>query len=114
MAIVAQVNVTLEKAAKDVAQKSAHKLTPVLRDMAFRAEWPPEIIIQLKVDAVDTNLVISYPENLEEQINNLEYGTEYSPAKPVIRAFTYRYAEELEEEISDTLGDILIEMGVFN
>jgi hypothetical protein len=114
MAIVAQVNATMENAAKDVARKSALKLTPVLRDMAFRAEWPSDIIIQLKVDAVDANLVVSYPEELEERINNLEYGSEDSSATPVIRPFTYRFSKNLEQEVSDTLANILAEMGVLN
>jgi hypothetical protein len=114
MAIVAQVNAAMENAAKDVARKSALKLTPVLRDMAFRAEWPSDIIIQLNVEAVDSDLVVSYPDDLEERINDLEYGSEESPASPVIRPFTYRFSKELEREVSETLVDILDEMGVLN
>jgi hypothetical protein len=108
------MNAALENAAKDVARKSALKLTPVLRDMAFRAEWPSDIIVQLKVDAVDSDLVISYPEDLEDRIHDLEYGGEDAAPKSVIRAFTYRYAKELEQEVSETLVDIMAEMGVLN
>jgi hypothetical protein len=108
------VNATLENAAKDVARKSALKLTPVLRDMAYKAEWPSDIIVELKVEAVDANLVVSYPEGLEDRIQDLEYGGENTPPKPVIRQFNYRYAKHLEEEVSDTLANILAEMGVLN
>jgi len=104
----------MEKAAQDVARKSALTLTPVLRDMAFRAEWPSDLIIQLKVEAVDSELVVSYPEDLEDRINDLEYGDEKTPAKAVIRPFTYRYAKHLEENVSESLVDILGEMGVLN
>jgi hypothetical protein len=104
----------MEKAAKDVARKSALKLTPVLRDMAFRAEWPSDIIIQLRVDAVDADLVVAYPEDLDDRINDLEYGTESTPASPVIRPFTYRFSKELEQEVSETLTDILYRMGALN
>jgi len=114
MAIVAQVNATMEKAAIDVARKSARKLTPVLRNMASSAEWPGEIVIQLSVQSEGPNLVVAYPEDLEEQINELEYGSENTPARPAIRPFTYRYSKQLEAEISETVIDILGEMGVFN
>jgi len=108
------MNAELQNAAKDVAKKSAIKLTPLLRDMAYKAEWPSDIIIQLEVKAEDANLVVSYPESLEERINDLEYGSEGGAPKPVIRPFNYRYAKNLEEEMSDSLGDVLNEMGVFN
>jgi hypothetical protein len=108
------MNAELENAAKDVARKSALKLTPVLRDMAYKAEWPSDIIIQLEVKAEESDLVVSYPESLETRINDLEYGVEGGAPKPVIRAFNYRYAKDLDEEMSDSLGEILNDMGVFN
>jgi len=108
------MNIAVENAAKDIARKSALRLTSVLRNMAFRAEWPSDIIVQLVVKAEDENLYISYPEEFEARIQDLEYGTPNTSPQPVLRIFTARYAANLEREVSETLFHLMENMGVFN
>jgi len=108
------VNVAMEKAAKKIAASAANKLTSQLREMAYRAEWPSDIIVQLSVKAEGENLYISYPDSLNTQIENLEYGTPDTAPTAVIRPFMARYAENLETEVSESIVDILSNMGAFN
>ena len=115
MAIATQeVNAAVEKVAKEGARKSALKLTPVLRDQAFRAEWPSEIVIELSVKAEDENLYISYPDEFDSRIEDLEYGSQSQPPRPVLRPFMARYASNLEEEITESVVDILSDMGALS
>lgn len=108
------MNIAIEKAAKDAAQKSALKLTPVLRNMASQAGWPGEVILELSVKAKDANIYIDYPEALDSTIQNLEYGEEKGTHKAALRPFMARYAAHLEQEVSESIVDILTEMGAFN
>ena len=108
------MNAAIERAAKDVARKSALKLTPVLRDQAFRAEWPPELILQLTVKAEDENLYISYPEEFDSRIEDLEYGTQNQAPRPVLRPFMARYASNLEQEVSESVVNILADIGALS
>jgi hypothetical protein len=102
------------KAAKLVAKKSASKLTPELRNMASQAGWPSDIIIELSVKAKDENLYISYPEGLEDKVNNLEYGTPNTAPNAVIRPFTARMHKHLEQEVSESIIAILTDVGAFS
>lgn len=108
------MNKTIEAAAKDAAIKSADRLTSVLRNMAIAADWPSDIVFNLTVKAQDGSLVIDYPEEFEDRINDLEYGQRDQAPNAVLRAFSSRFASHLEEIMSDTTVNVLADMGVFN
>lgn len=110
MAIVAQVIAPTQ----ELSVATAARLTSSLRDMAYRAEWPTDVIVQLVIKSEDSNLFIYYPEELEEQINNLEYGTPNQAPQSVFRPFIARFASELEQDVSEGIIDTLAFMGVFN
>lgn len=105
---------SIEAAAKDAAIKSADRLTPVLRNMAIAADWPSDITLNLTVKAKDGSLYIDYPEELEDRINDLEYGQRDQAPNPVLRSFSTRFASHLEEVMSNASVDVLTDMGVFN
>jgi hypothetical protein len=105
------VNAALNNAAKAVTQNVAGPLTADLRNRAFKAEWPSDIVIQLTVKADEGVLYIEYPDDLEERINDLEYGTEGVSPSPVIRPFMSRYAENMGQDFSNSVVDILAEIG---
>ena len=105
---------SIEAAAKDAAIKSADRLTPVLRNMAIAADWPSDITLNLTVKAKDGVLYIDYPEELEDRINDLEYGQRDQAPNAVLRSFSTRFASHLEEVMSNASVDVLTDMGVFN
>lgn len=107
------MNEEIQKAAEAVAAQSAMKLTPELRNMAAQAEWPSNIISEISVKAEGENLYISFPDGLEEQINNLEYGTPNTAPNAVFRPFIARMHQHLEQEVSESIVDILVDMDVF-
>ena len=108
------MNAAIEKAAIDVAQKSAQKLTPVLRNMASQAGWPGEVVLELSVKAKDADIYIDYPESIDSVIQDLEYGEEHGTPKAVLRPFMARYAANLEQEVSESIVNILTEIGAFS
>jgi hypothetical protein len=105
------VNATLQNAAIVVTKNVAGPLTAELRNMAFKAEWPSDIIVQLTVKADEGALYIEYPDDVEERINDLEYGAEGVSPSPVIRPFMSRYAQNMEQDFSNSIVDILAEIG---
>ena len=105
------MNAALKKAAIAVTQNVEGPLTAALRDKAYKSEWPSDIIIQLSVKAKDGALYIDYPENLEERINDLEYGTEGVSPQAVFRPFMSRYASTMENDLSNSVVDVLAEIG---
>lgn len=108
------MKLSIEAAAKDAAIKSADKLTPVLRNMAIAANWPSDIVLSLTVKAQDGSLVIDYPAEFEDRINDLEYGQRDQAPNAVLRSFVARFASHLEEVMSNAAVDVLADMGVFN
>jgi hypothetical protein len=105
------MNAALKNAAIAVTKNVEGPLTASLRDKAYKAEWPPEIIIQLSVKAKDGALYIDYPEDLDEQINTLEYGSEGISPQAVFRPFMSRYASTMENDFSNSVVDVLAEIG---
>jgi hypothetical protein len=105
------VNASLKNAAIAVTKNVEGPLTASLRDRAYRAEWPSDVIIQLNVKAKDGALYIDYPDELDERINNLEYGSEGVSPQAVLRPFMSRYASHMEEDFSNSVVDVLAEIG---
>jgi len=110
MAIVAQVTLATTKA----TEATASRLTSLLRDFAYRAEWPVDVIIQLSVKVEESNLVVSYPDEIHDEVNDLEYGTSGTSPRAVLRPFVSRLGSFLEQEVSEGVIDTLAFMGVFN
>ena len=105
------MNASLKNAAIAVTKNVEGPLTASLRDRAYRAEWPSDVIIQLNVKAKDGALYIDYPDELDERINNLEYGSEGVSPQAVLRPFMSRYASHMEEDFSNSVVDVLAEIG---
>ena len=105
------MNASLKNAAIAVTKNVEGPLTASLRDRAYRAEWPSDIIIQLSVKAKDGVLYIEYPDDLDDRISTLEYGAEGVSPQAVIRPFMSRYATHMEEDFSMSIVDVLAEIG---
>lgn len=60
-----------------------------LREHAEKAGWPKDIINKLSMTYDQKHHQIVYPEELESQIKDLEYGTLESSPMPALRTFTF-------------------------
>lgn len=91
----------------------ASELTADLQEDAKKAGWPDEIVSKLSVSITEDGIGVSYPEKLEKQIEDLEYGNSGTPPKPVLRLFDDKHSETIASAISEGLIDELFESDVF-
>lgn len=104
---------SLDYISEDVADKVSTPLLLELRSMAHGALWPAYIVSSLTIDYEDGELVINYPEDMEEAVDNLEYGDINSLPNAVLRPFSYRAPFLLKQVIEqDSLGALFLELGV--
>ena len=70
--------------------------------MALESGWPSRIISQLEVRTSGDEMYVYYPDDIKEDVENLEYGDINSLPNAVIRPFLLR-AGQLEESKSSSL-----------
>ena len=101
--------VLLDSYAK-AAVKEAVTLTANLRNYARQAGWPVSIVMQLSVsnDRSDGKWSVKYPKAIDNQVIDLEYGTDSVPPNPVIRDFI----RGMEPDLGDEWFDKLMEAGI--
>lgn len=73
--------------------------------MASDAGWPQEIVSSMALTYQDGAVQISYPEQYESQVMNLEFGKEGAPPNSVIRTFMLRYQNEAGKELTAAVAD---------
>ena len=79
--------------------------------MANGALWPSNLIAALTVESNEEGeLQVTYPEELAEAIENLEYGDINSLPNPVIRPFIYRSQGQVSKVIEHESVGALMEM----
>lgn len=86
------------------------ELTKAIRLDAYRAKWPKPIASSLSVSIKNNELVVTYPDAYEEQVGDLEYGTQSSSPRPVFRTFVNRHQAKLTQNLEQWLVDKLAEM----
>lgn len=103
-----------EELAYTYAQSAAKELTVELRDLAVAAGWPTDVAGSLSVVLVNGSLNIDYPESMDSQIQDLEYGNASTPPKTVLRKFMYR-TENIASKIlgGEVLDNLIMEAEVF-
>lgn len=97
---------------QNIATDAARLLQPVLEDnlkeFAETAGWPANIVKALSVDFNGDNLLVKYPEELSDQIDDLEYGKMYGVPNPAIRPFIYNSESYIKDVLAvHTLALIL-------
>ena len=92
------------------AVKTAGTLTANLSSLARQAGWPTSIALQLKVENhSDGKWYVGYPKAIENQVLDLEYGTQNTSPNPVIRDFVRGLDGT---DLTDEMITRLIEVGV--
>lgn len=82
--------------------------------MAVDAGWPADVASSLSVVLTDGTLNIDYPEEMDQRIQNLEYGSFQKPPMSVMRKFMYR-TEKVTSQIlgGEVLDNLIMEAEVF-
>jgi hypothetical protein len=103
-----------EKIIKKAADKAASEFTPILKDTAIKAGWPPYIVNEMVVKEEDGELYIDYPLELTDKINDIEYGTQNSAPNSVLRLFLSRHQSKSDEFSDNVYVDALEAMGALS
>jgi hypothetical protein len=84
-------------------------LNKELQRAAETAGWPKEITEKMSVTAEGGDLLVSYPDDVADKIEELEYGTQTKPPRAVIRPFISRQSPEVSNRISEIAAWLLID-----
>lgn len=97
--------------AAQAGENIVQRFTGVLRNMAYDAGWPDDIVSSLSLIYEDGAVQISYPESLTTRVNDLEFGKEGQPPNSVIRSFMLRHQNDASKEISYLVAQDIYEGG---
>jgi hypothetical protein len=99
--------------AEDAADILKDPLTLELRTIAHASGWPSRLISAMEINYEDGDLVINWPEELNEDIDNLEYGDINSLPNSAIRPFLLRAPSTITKVIErQSLGQLFMALGV--
>lgn len=98
----------VENLIKVKADDGSEEMTKVLRERAADAGWPEEVVNNLSITFDGSNIKFDFPQHLEEQVYDLEYGTLTQPPSAVMRGLMYRIAGFMDEIIDDELLDTMV------
>lgn len=97
-----------DSAIKDLRKLEA-RLTRDIKLQAVRAGWPKELASVLRVTVANDEILVNYPNEKADEIEDLEYGTRAASPKPVFRSFINKHgsviSESLENWVLKTLSE---------
>lgn len=95
------------------ATDAAHFLQPILQknlqEDAATAGWPANIVQSLTVDFDGSNLSVKYPDELADQIDDLEYGKPFGLPNAVIRPFVYSSEPYIRDVLVTRTLDLILD-----
>jgi hypothetical protein len=97
------------------AHQIADSLSPVFtqefQSIAKASGWPTHLINAIQVVVhPDTSIALEYPNELQQEIEDLEYGPEFGVANTAIRAFMYRCEATLQSYLTLPIPDMIAEV----
>lgn len=102
-----------DKTIQAIATDTAHRLQPILQsnlqDYVQEAGWPPHLISAVTVDFDGSNLSVKYPDELANEVDDLEYGKPYSVPKPAIRPFIYNSEAYIKDMLAENVIALLLD-----
>ena len=84
---MASVKKTLNALIIAAEKRAVEEYTSKLRSHATSYGWPEEITNNIKISHDGERNAISYPQQLEDAVLTLEYGTQKIPPSPALRTF---------------------------
>jgi hypothetical protein len=94
----------------DAAYYLMDPLNNLLREMSQAAGWPKEVTDSLYVDFDGERLSVAYPDDMTDEIMDLEYGRGSMLPNSVIRAFIYRSDKVVKTVLASKTADALFEL----
>ena len=95
----------------DAVSALIDKYTPALKNMASDAGWPQNLVDALEITYVRGNIIITYPDQLSQEIEDLEYGIPQGIPNSVIRPFMNRYEFSANKDISEIVAENIFTYG---
>lgn len=80
----------LTQVARQAAKDTAVVMTAQLRKECVASGWSPSLANRLSVRYVNNEFKVNIPEDIKEEISNLEYGTPNTQPTAAIRRFANR------------------------
>ena len=77
--------------------------------LAKSAGWPSELVEQI---SVSSNVEFEYPDEVAEQIEDLEYGVVGGAPNSVMRPFLARYGKSVKANQEEEILELAIPKGV--
>jgi hypothetical protein len=103
-------NIT-EDLSNKIADSVVDDLTANLRHKAEIAGWPSDYAYALSVENQNGTIVVTYPSEKANAIEDLEYGAEQGQPSGVIRSFINQEAEELAKDTKYGIMNFVKETG---
>lgn len=100
----------IEIASEDAAYNLIPQLEHLLATMADGYGWPDDVIAQLAVSYEDGKLNITHPESMSKQVDDLQYGAEGNPPRPLINNFIRRAESAIQKSLANNTLDLLLDM----
>lgn len=100
----------LNSLALDVAKRVIPGLNASLKTYASSAGWPEKVVAAMYVEFDGGDIFINYPENLADEIDDLEYGKPFGLPNPVIRPFIERNKSVVVDVLANITLDKILQM----
>lgn len=87
-------------------------LSKLIRADARKAGWPAEIVKALKVSIKELKVTAYYPLKYADVVEDLEYGNQDNPPRPVFRRFLVKNEAFVFNKLTSQSVDYLFDSGV--
>lgn len=93
------MNIDVANSAVKDLRKLETKLTRDVKVSAVRAGWPKKLVNSLQVKVLTDEIVVTYPDQYADEIEDLEYGTRTTSPRSVFRFFMNKSGAPVADSI---------------
>lgn len=94
---------------EEFSSKHTSNAESEFKALAKSAGWPSELVEQI---SVSSNVEFEYPDEVAEEIENLEYGEVGGAPNSVMRPFLARYGKDIARSQEESFLETAIPKGV--
>ena len=102
------MNVTFKSYASSKLKGVDAELTTLFRADATAANWPKNLVSKLKLSITNSQLVVNYPGEFTDLIEDLEYGSQNSSPQPVFRLFENKHGDVITRKLAEASLNYLV------
>jgi len=88
------------------------ELTSLVRVDANSAGWPKKIASKLVVSITNSKVVINYPIEFADEVDELEYGNRAKAPQPVFRRFETKHGDVISQRLETISVNYLVEQNI--